>query len=360
MIIASTQQTIAIVVAVAVVLGWIVYLAINIRSARPEIGAELELAPNRKPYLDDEALEGPKLDRALRWGLLCLVVVGVGLPLYWLGEPNRQANAEQGFEERAISRGEHLFATTADGGFNCAGCHGGGKGGLVDYTITNPETGRLEQVKWQAPALDSATLRYTDDQLRFILTYGRKNTPMPAWGIEGGGPMNDQQIDDVIAYMHSITIDADTANQQITDEALAKVSDAGGDPSDEYQVAASLFDINCARCHTQGWSYDQAQTSGGGAMAPSLLNVTEQFPDVLGQIEWVTNAAGGKVGEKYGRSGQSDGRMPYFATVLTGTQIDQIVCYERSLGTEVSTRRASYDECQAQLADERSTEEGAS
>ena len=50
----------------------------------PEIGAELELAANRKPYLDDEQLEGPRLERVLLWGVLSLMVIGVGLPLYWL------------------------------------------------------------------------------------------------------------------------------------------------------------------------------------------------------------------------------------------------------------------------------------
>ena len=30
---------------------------------------------------------------------------------------------------------------------------------------------------------------------RNILIYGRAGTPMPAWGIKGGGPMNDQQIE---------------------------------------------------------------------------------------------------------------------------------------------------------------------
>ncbi len=347
---ASTQQTIAVVVALAVVLGWLVYLLANIRSSRPEVGAEIELAPNRKPYLDDEQLEGPKLDRTLRWGLLCLVVVGVGLPLYWLGEPSRQANAEQGFEERAVSRGADLFATTADGGFNCAGCHGGTAGGLVDYTVTDPATGRLESVQWQAPALDTVTLRMTDDQIRYVLNYGRKNTPMPAWGTVGGGPMNEQQVDDLIAYLHSESVSADEARETVTDTATQRVVDAGGDPADQFDLGAALFDGNCARCHTQGWSYGQSETTGGGAMGPALLNVAAQFPEVTDQIDWVSSAAGGKVGERYGRSGQSDGSMPYFSQVMTPEQIELVVCYERTLGSPAEEQRDEFDECQAEVA----------
>ena len=44
----------------------IVYVLVNVRFAgKAEVGSEIELAANRKPYLDDEELEGPKLDRAL-------------------------------------------------------------------------------------------------------------------------------------------------------------------------------------------------------------------------------------------------------------------------------------------------------
>ena len=30
---------------------------------------------------------------------------------------------------------------------------------------------------------------------------------MPAWGLEGGGPMNDGQLNDLIDYLHSFQID---------------------------------------------------------------------------------------------------------------------------------------------------------
>src|SRR5215212_5924289 len=116
------------VVGVLVVVGWALYLLANVRRAKPEVGSEIELAANRKQYLDDEQLEGPRLDQVLRWGLISLTIVGVGLPLYWLAEPGRQSGAA-------------LFAPTDQGGFNCAGCHGGaqGLGGQVPYTLTEYE-----------------------------------------------------------------------------------------------------------------------------------------------------------------------------------------------------------------------------
>ena len=44
------------------VLGWVIYYFANRKSARPELGSEIELAPNRRPYYDDETLEGSRLD----------------------------------------------------------------------------------------------------------------------------------------------------------------------------------------------------------------------------------------------------------------------------------------------------------
>ena len=51
---ASTQRTIGLVLAIIVAAGFALYVLVNIRAGRKEIGAEVELAPNRKKYFDDE------------------------------------------------------------------------------------------------------------------------------------------------------------------------------------------------------------------------------------------------------------------------------------------------------------------
>jgi mono/diheme cytochrome c family protein len=358
---------------VLVVVGWGLYLFASVRRAKPEVGSEIELAANRRPYLDDEQLEGPRLDRVLRYGLISLTIVGVGLPLYWLAEPGRQSGAVSNFQDTFVSRGAALFAPTADGGFNCAGCHGGaqGLGGQVPYTLTEykydengeilrdkdgkPET-TLRQVSWRAPALNTVALRMSEDQIRQVLTYGRPFSPMPAWGIEGGGPMNDQQIQNLIDYLESIAITPEEAQKQAQDNAEAEVErlstlqsqlqkeQAKADPDQatinqlERQISynqpatlgAALFNLNCARCHTAGWSYDEPEAPGGGAMGPSLYNELTQFPDKDDHYDWVAN--GTKVGARYGQYGQNDsGAMPFFSRQLTRAQIEAIVNYERDL-----------------------------
>ena len=188
--------------------GWSLYAFANIRRSRREIGSEIRLAANRKPYYDDEELEGKKLERTQLLGILFLAVITVSLPLYWILEPGRQEGATNGWEHRFESWGSKLFAATADGGFNCAGCHGGmnGAGGAATYAITDPKTNEVKQVSWKAPAVNTIFYRFSEEEIRFILEYGRPFSPMSPWGIAGGGPLNEQQVQTVIDYLRSIQI----------------------------------------------------------------------------------------------------------------------------------------------------------
>ena len=51
-----------------------------------------------------------------------------------------------------------------------------------------------------APSLNDIFYRYDDEEVRYWLIWGRPGSPMPAWGVEAGGPLNDQQLDFVIEY----------------------------------------------------------------------------------------------------------------------------------------------------------------
>jgi mono/diheme cytochrome c family protein len=368
MLVATTvQQSVAYVIVAILTVGIILWLLGNVRRAKPEVGSEIELAANRKPYFDDEAMEGKRLDSVLRWALLSLTIIAVGLPLYWLAEPGRQSGAIANFKTTFAERGAALFAVTADGGFNCAGCHGGVAGGPVTYTMTDPNTGKLRQVEWKAPSLDDVTLRMSDAQITEVLTYGRTFSPMPAWGLAGGGPMNDQQISNLVEYLHSVTISPAAARKRATanaeaelqrlqdpQAALAAAQAAVAAATDETQklqaeslvteaeaiiatgqqpsMGAALFNMNCARCHTGGWSFYEPEPPGAGAMGPPLTNVTHQFLKVQDQFDFVSD--GKKVGEKYGRQGKTSGRMPFFNQLLTKQQIQAIVDYERTLDRE--------------------------
>src|SRR3954447_26187916 len=113
---AYSTTSLAVIIFFVIVIGWIIYAFASRKSAQPELGSEIELAANRKPYYDDEVLEGRRLERLQFVGLIFLVVIVIGLPLYWILEPARQEGALAYSDRRAIGWGAQLFAPTAEGG----------------------------------------------------------------------------------------------------------------------------------------------------------------------------------------------------------------------------------------------------
>lgn len=353
----ATQTSIGLLLLGLAVLIGVVYAFVTIRQAKPEVGSEIELAPNRKPYYDDEQLEGRKLDRTLTFGLLGLFVLGVGLPLYWLQEPGRQDGAKERIADEFVSRGAAMFDTTENGGYNCAFCHGKeGVGGATPYTLTDSQGRFIKTVTWQGPALNTVLLRYSRDEVRYILTYGRPFSPMPPWGTKGGGPLTDQKLQELIDYIATFQLTPKEAQKEVTTQlavmmkqkdatCVAAKTDAAKAELSEDELAAfdattvdvadcppmyksegeALFNMgyddgfaggaySCGRCHTKGWSYGEKAADGSGAFGPPLTNVLRQFPGAtLGpkdQTDFVCN--GSDQGVRYGQTGQGTGRMPGF------------------------------------------------
>ncbi len=367
---ASTAKSIGAVIAAITVIGFVWYAVANIRAGRDEVGAEIELAPNRKPYFDDEDLEGPQLTRVLSTGLLLLGVVAVGLPLYWLNEPGRQDGAVEMYENTFVKRGARLFAPTAEGGYDCAGCHGAeGVGGITNFTLTDENNDFVATVTWQAPALNTVFLRFSEEEVREVLVYGRPGTPMPAWGAEGGGALTTQQIDELIAYLRTIQISPEEAQEQaleILRDELGLPEGAEIDYSDP-RVGEALFNLgidsgsaggafSCARCHTKGASivdgseqpegadlseHDGFET-GSGAFGFNLTDgvVPRQFLTLEALVEFLTK--GSEYGMLYGQRGMGTGRMPGYGDnpntdaegdgMWTPEMIEAVARYEASLG----------------------------
>jgi mono/diheme cytochrome c family protein len=341
---ATTAQKLGTAFALALVIGWLIFILAHVKRGSVKPGAEITDAPNRKQYLDDDQMEGAKLEQALTWALVLLIIIGIGLPLYWINEPLREEGAIKLFDGKAVKVGLQLFqpadsplhadAKENELHFGCAGCHGNaGQGGSTNYSITTP-LGATKQVSWEVPALNTVLLRYTPDTVRTVIVYGRSNTPMPAWGLAGGGPMNDQQIDALVAYLKSI--------QLTPQKAMADAARYGVD-------GAKLFEVFCARCHTKGTQYGEPEVPGAGAYGPNLTNGSElrQFPNIAEQIDFITKGA--EYGKAYGTRGvgsmapairldveapgaaQQGGGMPIFGQMLTPAQIQAVVDYERGL-----------------------------
>ena len=355
---ALNTTSIAWVILVVIVLGWVGYYLLNNLGARRELGSEVEMAPNRKPYYDDETLEGPRLERMQLLGVLLLITMVIGLPLYWVLEPDRQAGAQEHRQNEFIGWGADLFATTDKGGFNCAGCHGAnGEGGAAPYTLTDTLTGEVTAVNWYAPALNTVFYRFSKEEVRFILNYGRPFSPMSAWGAPGGGPMTEQNIETLLVYLESIQIEPEgcLGDASFVDKADPYVCEGGTLPQsdkDDIQKSVDQYLANnpgasegealfnsdlasgaysCARCHTPGWSYGQPGVTAQGAFGWNLTGgaTNAHFPSEQDMINFIK--IGSKNGAKYGLQGQGSGRMPGFAHLLTDEQIAAVVEYVRSL-----------------------------
>src|SRR3954453_13403711 len=133
-VLATAASAIGGIIAVTLIVGFAIAVVANMRRGRAEVGSELELAANRKPYLEDEELEGKKLDRTLGLGLVVLAVIAITLPAYWLPEPGRQQGGVEKVKDGVVFRGGTVYTTKAQ----CASCHGpAGVGGVKNYTLLN-------------------------------------------------------------------------------------------------------------------------------------------------------------------------------------------------------------------------------
>ncbi len=335
---ASTVQAVGTVIALALVAGFVVYAAFNVRAGREEVGSEIELAANLKPYLDDDELETTKLDRTLTFGLLTLAIVGIGLPAYWLAEPGRIDGAVEEFDRVFVTRGEEQYTE----GSACNSCHGPeGVGGVAPFTILDDDSEFVAQVEWKAPALDTVMLRYTRDEVQYILEYGRAYSPMPAWGAAGGGPRTEQEIQNIIDYLVSIQITSDESIAAVEGELASalELPSTGVIDYGDLATGEALFNLGqdsgfaggayaCGRCHTRGWSISQGEgkilpegadvaeyidyPDGAGAYGPRLEGILpRQFASLESLVEFLMNGA--EIGVAYGNNGLSgDGMMPGF------------------------------------------------
>jgi mono/diheme cytochrome c family protein len=354
---------------------------------------------NLAVFHDDETLEGPHLERVLGWTLFFAAIIAVALPVYWLREPNRQNESVHYFDEGAINRGAVLFSNNQMPAYDqakslqCANCHGTDLGGGSTRAAHTFKDGTGAFVEWRAPALNTVLQRFSPQEVHDIITFGRPGTPMQAWGVDGGGPKNDQSINDLVAYVTSRQLSVKQARKQ-SDAALQayvaqpaqQLKDAQKALTDaqkaqrtvqtnskatvDDRVAAQnaveaartglawaqdwvarrahvsqgqlLVEVHCARCHTLGWSVFDPVTQkpenvigspGGGAFGPDLSEEKQRFTagtEGTGvQAQEAFIGLGSDLNKPYGNNGVGNGKMPGFAGMLTKKQIAAIVQYER-------------------------------
>ena len=115
-------------------------------------------------------------------GLVFMVVLIAGFFVYRAREPSLRKDAAAAQQVSYRSIGASLFAT------NCASCHGkDARGG-------------------SAPVLNAKEFLKgtTDNQIQNLIAGGVPGTEMPAWGLEFGGTLTDEQVRQITAYVRSL------------------------------------------------------------------------------------------------------------------------------------------------------------
>jgi len=158
-------------------------------------------------------------NRTLIVGLALLVFI---LAAAWVTET---ATAQTSGPEQ-IELGERLFSE------NCAVCHGTDGQGRVGATL----------------AKDWPSIR-PDLLVKTTIENGIPGSPMPAWSQARGGPLAQEEIDAIVAYILTWQTGGPASipptPTAFPRPAMTAVPDVEGDPNN----GAVLYDKNCAVCH---------------------------------------------------------------------------------------------------------------
>jgi cytochrome c553 len=221
-------------VAVAFI-GGLIAITLRGRARRgPDIPAAMRPGPA------DEILERRSLDTGslMAWGVIFTLIFAFNVAVLWIFEPTTNVDDEIELVSRSVDRGKLWFENTSEEnptGFGCERCHGPEGIGGQTTPFTDPETG--EQTLYPEPALNDVCARYPiegDGGIRETIMEGRPGTPMPSWSVRFAGPMNDQQIQDLINYiveLNAKTIGTGKDNQCINPPTEGGTSGASPTPS---------------------------------------------------------------------------------------------------------------------------------
>lgn len=214
-------------------------------------------------------LKDENYDRYLIVGLVLSVLILVGISFNFISENNRMATASAVFYGKQISHGREIYSE------QCSTCHGfQGEGGV-------------------GPALNNKSLlKNTLDNVLFsVVRSGVPSTQMPAWSVDFGGPLTDEDIRSVVAFIRLWEPSA----PEILPEEFVPSAERG----------AMLFTSTCETCHgANGLGIDGNDTINDLARLSSLDN------------DWYRGVI---------RNGRPASGMPTWGTVLSPHQIEDLI-----------------------------------
>lgn len=198
------------------------------------------------------------------------IAILVLFQLYIMNEPVRIAGVMAHDSEVAVSAGQTLFQA------NCTLCHGDNGEGTRGRPSLNDKQ-----------FLDNTS----DDRIFSIISSGVPNTEMPAWNQSHGGPLTDEDVTNLVAFIRAWQPNApDRSNVP---------------PPGDLTRGRSLYGSVCAICHG-----DQGQGTDKGSALNDASKLT-QFDD-----SWYRDAI---------NTGRPSQGMPTWGTVLSPQQVSDLI-----------------------------------
>lgn len=194
-------------------------------------------------------------------GVILITALAAFTMLYWVTDDSRRESIGVAQDEELLHFGEIIFSDdpSEPAAAGCAQCHGDdGTGGDADATVIGPNL-RSRSI---ADKL-SVNPNYVRLAVSFggVVVSGNVSSAMPAWSSEVGGPLNEQQIEAVVALVEGWATEA-------AEEPLEEVPDT-------VEAGAEVYaEAGCVTCHT-------ADLTGSGA-GPDISTIGSGLVDLTG------------------------------------------------------------------------------
>jgi len=211
----------------------------------------------------------------MKWiGLIAVIVVILIIPAYAWMEPYNQEELRTDYQVRSVISATDIYAE------NCAVCHGASGEGIGNNPSLN-----LDAIR-QMPESD----------LVKVISRGRYDTMMAAWGQEEGGVLSNPQIRDIVTLIQHGNWDyiqqrvaelgltpPQVMTFEVSDEMLAYVDTL--ENGDILGSGLSIYAESCAACH--------GPNGAGTAIAPAIDSAELRASPNEEMIETITHGVPG-------------------------------------------------------------------
>jgi mono/diheme cytochrome c family protein len=270
-------------------------------------------------------------------GVLLVLLTGVFLIIYGIREEQRMEEFASHQQAQAIEVGAELFDN------NCSGCHGKqGEGVLGLCPPLNDRyffDDRIKDVGWSGSLEDYIVATVSSGRLnstRPELYAGQGIPAMPAWSDHYGGPLRDDQIRSLAAYVVNWETTAPDRTQELPLAGPPVGTDITvelpeGDPVNGEVLAASKA---CTGCHVNtntgpAWLPD-GTTPGIGARAETRFSQSDYTGNATSAEQYLLESV--IQPNVFVIEGYAEGIMPgTYSSTLTAQDAADLIAYMLSL-----------------------------